>query len=149
MARLEGLYLVTGRSTEQGLALRGLRNGTGDSEAPEALTRCELDPSQFEALGARPGDPVRVTTEAGSTVLRAHAAAAPQPGVLFVPAGPWANALIPPRCQPGGLPAYKGVAASVDPAPGQRPASLHQLAGDQRSGGRQKPSLMTKQNPTP
>jgi formylmethanofuran dehydrogenase subunit D len=105
--------LITGRSLRQG----GAKERKFTIEYREAVTTCEVDAEDFEALGVMPGQNIKLTTRSGSIVLRAVASSqAPHRGIVFVPYGPWANALVESSSDGTGMPTLKGIEVEVQPA---------------------------------
>ncbi|RLG97586.1 molybdopterin dinucleotide-binding protein, partial [Candidatus Bathyarchaeota archaeon] len=52
---------------------------------------------------------------------------APHPGKIFIPYGPWANAVTDPETHGIGMPSFKGISAEVQPAPERSVSSLKEL----------------------
>jgi formylmethanofuran dehydrogenase subunit D len=103
--------LITGRTIKQGESM-------GDAKFTAV---CEMDPSDMEKLGIKEGDVVRVSTNAGKVLLKAvKSAQAPHEGIAFIPLGPWANAVIDPNTDSIGMPSFKGVRATIEPAKGEK-----------------------------
>ncbi len=112
------VILLTGRSIEQGVSLEG-----------EKLTRgyalstgiCEIDPEDMKELGIYDGDTVKVKTNHGQVLVSGiEAIQAPHRGIVFIPMGLYANAVINPETDSTGMPSYKGVEAIIEPAPNER-----------------------------
>ena len=130
------VVLVTGRSIYQGT---GKEKGKFGSEYEEAATSCFLDPEDARELGIREGDPVRISTAYGSLVLKARTVReGRQRGVIFLPYGPWASLLVSHETHGTGMPSLKGVEATIEPAPGEKPMSLEELL-EKAYGARKKP----------
>ncbi|MEM2213418.1 MAG: formylmethanofuran dehydrogenase subunit B [Candidatus Nezhaarchaeales archaeon] len=111
MPRLEVL-LVTGRTLKQGAQIETARF-TKDYEDVAAL--CFMNPDDMTELGVREGSNVKVTTEAGSVVVKVSAYKGNPRGLIFIPLGPWANAIIPAKTRSTGMPFFKDVKACVEP----------------------------------
>jgi formylmethanofuran dehydrogenase subunit D len=47
--------------------------------------------------------------------------------VVFIPYGPWANVVVSPETDDIGMPSYKGISASIEPAPGKQVLGLREL----------------------
>ena len=60
-----------------------------------------------------------------------------QPGVIFVPYGPWASQLVSPETHSTGMPSLKAIRAVIEPAPGEKPLGLRELL--EQFYGRSKP----------
>jgi len=126
--RLE-VVLVTGRSIYQGTEKE---KGKLGPDYEEEVSSCYLDREDARSLGVREGDPVRVSTDFGSLVLRAKILPEErrQPGIIFVPYGPWASQLVSPETHSTGMPSLKAIRAVVEPAPGEEPLSLAELLNE-------------------
>ena len=114
MAKSIQLNLISGRSIQQGVAIEA------GKEKPQYRTAAgiiEMDPSDFKKLGVWRNSNVRVTSEYGSVVVKAiETSQGPHPGIGFIPMGPWANAIISPNTYSTGMPTFKGVPVTVEPA---------------------------------
>ena len=44
----------------------------------------------------------------------------PHPGLVFIPMGPWANQVTSPNTYPTGMPHFKGVKVTIEPAPNEK-----------------------------
>ena len=111
------LNLITGRTIQQGVAIEG---GKEKPKYREACGIIELDPSDFEKLGAWRNTNVRVTSEFGSVVVKAiDATQGPHPGLGWIPMGPWANSVTNPNTYSTGMPTFKGTPVEVEPAPNE------------------------------
>jgi len=108
------LNLITGRTIQQGVAIEG---GKEKPRYREACGIIELDPSDFEKLGAWRNTNVRVTSAHGSVVVKAiDATQGPHPGLGWIPMGPWANSVVNPNTYSTGMPTFKGTPVEVEPA---------------------------------
>lgn len=136
------VVLITGRSIYQGTEKE---KGKLGPDYEEEASSCYLDREDARSLGVREGDPVRVSTDFGSLVLRAKILPEErrQPGVIFVPYGPWASQLVSPETHGTGMPSLKAIRATVEPAPGEKPMSLRELL-EHAYGARKKPILPLK-----
>ena len=116
MAKIQ-LNLITGRTIQQGVAIEG---GKEKPRYREACGIIELDPSDFEKLGAWRNTNVRVTSAHGSVVVKAiDATQGPHPGLGWIPMGPWANSVVNPNTYSTGMPTFKGIPVEVEPAPNE------------------------------
>ncbi|MEM1552485.1 MAG: molybdopterin dinucleotide binding domain-containing protein [Candidatus Bathyarchaeia archaeon] len=107
--------LLTGRTIEQGA---GKERGKSSKEYVESVSVCYMDPEDMKRLGIRDGTNIQVSTAFGSVVVKAKKSLrAPHPGVVFIPYGPWANVVVDPETNGIGMPSFKGIPASVEPAP--------------------------------
>ncbi|MEE8167741.1 MAG: molybdopterin dinucleotide binding domain-containing protein [Candidatus Hydrothermarchaeales archaeon] len=104
--------LTTGRSISQGQAKEGEK--ALDSYTNSAAI-CEFDPTDMKKLGAKEGDTIRVRTSTGEVALKAVLSKqAPHKGLIFVPIGPWANAVTDYDTSSTGMPSLKGIEAEVE-----------------------------------
>ncbi|MHA1742140.1 MAG: molybdopterin dinucleotide binding domain-containing protein [Candidatus Thorarchaeota archaeon] len=118
------VLLISGRTLRQG---RGLEVGKLSPDYFDAVSVCELDETAMSVLGVTDGDPVLVETIEGSVVLHARLGRGLEPGTAFVPAGPYANAVIPADTWESGMPDFKGVRAMVFSASGQKVPSVSEF----------------------
>jgi formylmethanofuran dehydrogenase subunit D len=105
--------LITGRTINQG---RGKEHGKFSREYLVNVAVCEMNPEDMRRLNINDGMNVRVTTEAGSVIVKAKKSRRIKtPGVIFIPYGPWANAVLKPESEGTGMPLLKGLKANVEP----------------------------------
>jgi len=117
--------LLTGRTIEQGV---GKEYGKSSSEYYEACSMVYMDAEDMKKLGVKNGAHVLVTTPRGSVVLRAvKYPRSATPGLIYIPYGPWANALVNDSTTSIGMPSFKGIPAEVEVAPDQPVLSLEEL----------------------
>lgn len=117
--------LLTGRTIEQGVSKEC---GKASEDYFEAVAICCIDPEDMKRLGIKDNVNVRVSTDYGSVVVRAtKSPRAPHPGVVFMPYGAWANAVVDPKTDGVGMPSYKGITAEIVPATEQAVLSLSEL----------------------
>jgi len=125
--------LLTGRTIEQGV---GKELGKSTKEYVESVSVCYMDPEDMKKLGIKDGVNVQVSTDFGSVVIKAKKSLrAPHPGVIYIPYGPWANAIVNPETHGIGMPSFKGVPAVVEPAPDKPVLSLEGLLKQQFGKG--------------
>jgi formylmethanofuran dehydrogenase subunit D len=106
--------LLTGRTIEQGA---GKERGKSSKEYVESVSVCFMDPEDMKKLGVKDGVNVQVSTAFGSVVVKAKKSLrAPHPGVIFIPYGLWANVVVDPETHGIGMPSFKGIPATVEPA---------------------------------
>lgn len=108
--------LISGRTIDQGATLE-----EKTSQAYfDAAAYCEISESGLAALGLSEGQNVKVTTPHGSVVVPVKADKGLPDGLLFIPMGPWSNAVLDPDTCGCGMPCFKGVSATIvsttDPA---------------------------------
>jgi formylmethanofuran dehydrogenase subunit D len=125
--------LLTGRTIEQGV---GKELGKSTKEYVESVSVCYMDPEDMKKLGIKDGVNVQVSTDFGSVIVKAKKSLrAPHPGVIYIPYGPWANAIVNPETHGIGMPSFKGVPAVVEPAPDKSVLGLEELLKQQFGKG--------------
>jgi len=121
--------LLTGRTIEQGVAKE---RGKFSKEYMESVSVCYMDPEDLKKLGIKEKTNVLVSTDYGSVVVKAvKSLRAPHLGVIFIPYGPWANAVVNPETHGVGMPSLKGIPAEVEPATDKPILSLEELLKEQ------------------
>lgn len=117
--------LLTGRTIYQGV---GKECGKLSDEYWRSVSICEIDPEDMQRLNLKENDSVRVVTDFGSIVLTAvESLRAPHAGMVFIPYGLFANALIGTKTHGTGMPSFKGIPAVVEPAKGEKPLKIREL----------------------
>jgi formylmethanofuran dehydrogenase subunit D len=117
--------LLTGRTIEQGV---GKERGKASKEYVESVSICFMDSEDLKRLGIKEKTNVQVSTEHGSVVVKAvKSLRGPHPSVIFIPYGPWANAVVNPETHSIGMPSLKGIPAEVEPAPDKPILGLEKL----------------------
>jgi formylmethanofuran dehydrogenase subunit D len=117
--------LITGRSIAQGEAME---TGKKNEAYTNSVAVCELDHRDMKKLGVREGETVRVATESGEVLVKAvRSTQEPHPGIVFIPLGPWANAVVNPDTTSTGMPSYKGMKATINPARDKKVLSAIEL----------------------
>ena len=106
--------LLSGRTIEQGV---GKEQGKSSRGYFEACSMVYMDSGDMKKLGLRKGDNVLVATPQGSVVLKAvKYPRGDIPGLIYIPYGPWANAVCSDATTGIGMPSFKGTPAEVEPA---------------------------------
>lgn len=108
---MSGFILITGRTTAQGTALH---KGKDSEEYRQATGFVAMNHADRERLGVEEGSSVRLRTPFGETELELREGDLP-PGMVFVPLGPAANALIAAETRGTGMPDSKGLEVEVEP----------------------------------
>ena len=117
--------LLTGRTIEQGV---GKERGKTSKEYMESVSVCYIDPEDLKRLGIKEKANVQISTEYGSVVVKAiKSQRGPHPSIIFIPYGPWANALVDPETNGAGMPSLKGIPAEIAPAPDKPVLELEKL----------------------
>jgi len=111
--------LLTGRTIEQGV---GKERGKASKEYVESVSVCHIDPEDLKKLGIKEKTNVLISTNYGLVVVKAmKSPRAPHPGAIYIPYGPWANAVVDPETHSIGMPSLKGIPAEIEPAPPDKP----------------------------
>jgi formylmethanofuran dehydrogenase subunit D len=117
--------LLTGRTIEQGV---GKERGKGSKEYFEAVSMCYMDAGDMKKLGIKNNTNILVSTAYGSVVVRAvKYPRAVTPRIIYIPYGPWANAVCSNKTSSIGMPSFKGIPAEVEPAPDKPLLTMKQL----------------------
>jgi formylmethanofuran dehydrogenase subunit D len=121
--------LITGRTIEQGV---GKEQGKASGEYVDSVSVCYIDPEDLKKLAIKEKANVLVSTKYGSVVLKAlKSLRTPHAGMIFIPYGPWANAIADPETDSMGMPSLKGVPAEIEPATDRSLLSLAELLKEQ------------------
>jgi formylmethanofuran dehydrogenase subunit D len=102
--------LVTGRTSEQG---EGLHQGKDSWVYRRATTLVEMSQEDMARMGIEEGQIVRVFTTVGQIKVPVRQGALPA-GLLFIPMGPAANALVAADTEGTGMPLFKGLVVEVE-----------------------------------
>ena len=117
--------LLTGRTIEQGV---GKEYGKASQEYYDACSMVYMDADDLKKIGVKNNTNVQVSTVYGSVVLKAVTyPRGPTPGLIYIPYGPWANAICSDSTTSIGMPSFKGTPAEVDAAPDKKVLSLKEL----------------------
>jgi formylmethanofuran dehydrogenase subunit D len=119
------LILLTGRTIDQGV---GKESGKSTKLYFDSTTMCYMDETDMNKLGLKNNDHILATTPEGSVVLRAvkHPRGA-MPGMIYIPYGPWANAICSSNTTSIGMPSFKGTPVEVKAALDQPVLTLEEL----------------------
>jgi formylmethanofuran dehydrogenase subunit D len=121
--------LITGRTIDQGV---GKEKGKASEEYRDSVSICHIDAEDLKKLGIKEKSSVLVSTTYGSVVVKAiKSPRSPHQGVIFMPYGPWANAVISPETHSIGMPSLKGIPADIQPAQDKPVLSLQELLKEQ------------------
>lgn len=87
-----------------------------------------MDAGDMKKLGVKSNTNILVSTPEGSVVLRAvKYPRAATPGLIYVPYGPWANAVCSNNTSSIGMPSFKGTPAEVESAPNMQLLTMEEL----------------------
>jgi formylmethanofuran dehydrogenase subunit D len=121
--------LLTGRTIEQGV---GKEQGKTSKEYVDSVSVCYVDEKDLKKLGIKENTSVLVSTEYGSVVVKAlKSSTGAHAGVIFIPYGLWANAIVNPETHSIGMPSLKGIPAEIEPSPDRPVLSLEELLKEQ------------------
>ena len=117
--------VVTCTEIKQGVAIETGKTSQGYFDA---CTVIELDDEDFKALGINKNTNVRVTSAAGTVILKAIGARQGlYPGLAHIPMGPWANIVVPSYTYSTGEPCFCGFDCLIEPAPEEKIESAVKL----------------------
>lgn len=122
--------LISGRTSQQGV---GLEVGKTSDQYFKSVSYVDVSAEDAEAMGLEDGKPVEVATPHGSVVVAGRVSKGLEVGMAFFPYGPWANQVFGSETDGTGMPAYKGVVATLEPVKGEVP-SLVELVEKLREG---------------
>jgi formylmethanofuran dehydrogenase subunit D len=121
--------LITGRTIDQGV---GKEKGKASEEYGDSVSICYIDAEDLKKLGTKEKRTVLVSTAYGSVVVKAiKSPRSPHQGIIFMPYGPWANAVVNPETHSIGMPSLKGIPADVRPAQDRPVLDLRELLMEQ------------------
>ncbi|MBN2230226.1 MAG: molybdopterin dinucleotide-binding protein [Candidatus Thorarchaeota archaeon] len=103
-------FLTSGRTLKQGQALE---QGKLSEAYQEAVGVCELDATSLRILGIESGAFVRIESEYGAVVVKAQFDKNAEPGIVFIPCGPYANAITGSDTAASGMPNFKGIQVEI------------------------------------
>ncbi|MHC1625527.1 MAG: molybdopterin dinucleotide binding domain-containing protein [Methermicoccaceae archaeon] len=107
------VILNTGSTIDEGRLAKG-----GDKFTDDYMIECStcwMNPMDFEEMGLP--ERLKVTSRSGqySVVVRTSCDEGLQPGMIFIPRGPWANVVVDPYTFCTGSPLYKGDIVDIEP----------------------------------
>jgi formylmethanofuran dehydrogenase subunit D len=113
---------ISGRTVDQG---SNLENKTSKAYF-DAAGYCEMNSADAGKIDVEPGNNVKVTTDFGSVVVPLKICEGNPDGLIFIPMGPWANAVVDPDTAGCGMPGFKGVPALAE-ATGEPAPTMQEL----------------------
>jgi formylmethanofuran dehydrogenase subunit D len=102
--------MISGRTLTQGASCE--RKMSPDFS--KAVSICYLSEQDYTSLELSSGRNVLLKNEFGQVVLTAHQDAGLPSGIIFIPMGPWSNALVGPDTGGCGTPQFKGVEIELE-----------------------------------
>ena len=122
--------LISGRTALQGV---GLEIGKTSDQYFQSASLVEVSTEDAEAMGLEDGKAVEVATPHGSVVVTGQVSKGLERGMAFFPYGIWSNQVFGSETDGTGMPAYKGVEATLELTDGGVP-SLTELVERLREG---------------
>lgn len=105
--------MITGRSIEQGCTKEHAKI---TDKYMASVTLCEMHPEDMKRLNLKDGDNIKIMTDVGSVVVKVRRSRRIRdPGIIFIPFGPWVNAILPSETGGTGMPPLKGFRVRVEP----------------------------------
>lgn len=108
--------LISGRTSQQGV---GLEVGKTSDQYFQSVSLVEVSAGDAEAMGLEDGKPVVVATPHGSVVVKGRISKGLEEGMAFFPYGIWANQVFGSETGGTGMPAYKGIEATLELTDGE------------------------------
>jgi formylmethanofuran dehydrogenase subunit D len=106
--------LISGRTINQGTSKE---YGKTSQFYHESVAICEIDPDDLKELSIKEGANVQVSTKFGAVTVKAITSKrAPHKGIIYMPYGPWVNMIVNPTTHGTGMPSFKGIPATIEPA---------------------------------
>lgn len=103
------MKLITGRVIEQGMHLEDKTS----EEYREACTLCTMNQRDMFRLDISDGKNVKLKTGHGEVVVKVCMGNIEE-GLIFLPLGPWANAITYHEIEDGGMPSFKGIDVDIE-----------------------------------
>jgi formylmethanofuran dehydrogenase subunit D len=102
--------MISGRTLAQGAACESKMS----PEFFRATSVCSVSEEDYESIGLSNGKNVLISNDFGRATLTANKDPGLPKGLVFIPMGPWANALIGPETGGCGTPHFKGVEVNIE-----------------------------------
>jgi formylmethanofuran dehydrogenase subunit D len=109
------VILISGRTSQQGV---GLEVGKLSDQYFQSVSFVELNTKDASSMGLEDGNLVEITTPHGSVVVTGRVSKGVDEGMAFFPYGLWANQVFGSETEGTGMPAYKGIKATIKPSKG-------------------------------
>jgi len=101
--------LITGRTVGQGESIEDKLS----EEYMEKVAVCHMNKEDMKELRISEMESVNVISSEGNVSVYAKESNIDR-GVVFMPMGPWANAIIPTGTDSTGMPSFKGIKVKVE-----------------------------------
>ncbi len=105
------VILITGRTFMQGV---GMEAGKDSDVYKENAAVCYITVDDMDKLGIKEGDNVKIKTKYGEVVVKALKSKDEHDGIVFIPLGPWANAVMGYETDSAAVPTFKGIEAEIE-----------------------------------
>jgi formylmethanofuran dehydrogenase subunit D len=103
--------MISGRTLGQGVTCESKMS----AEFLKATSVCSISEADYSTLGISDKKNVLVKSDFGRAVLTPRVDPGLPQGLIFIPMGPWANALVGPDTGGCGTPQFKGVEVEISP----------------------------------
>ncbi len=111
------VLLSTGRTIDQGV---GKEKGKHSDSYSKSASVLQIDGRDMKKIDVSTGDTVKLRTEYGEVKVEADKSPdTPHEGIVFLPVGPWANALTFDNTSSQGMPEYTNLDAIIEKAKGE------------------------------
>jgi formylmethanofuran dehydrogenase subunit D len=121
--KLDAIF-ISGRTVNQGVNLEN----KSSTAYFDAAGYCEMNSTDAGKISTDPGNNVKVTTDFGDVVVPMRICEGNPDGLIFIPMGPWANAVASPDTAGCGMPGFKGIPATVEPTDEKAPTMPELMA---------------------
>jgi formylmethanofuran dehydrogenase subunit B len=111
-SEIPSFTLITGRTLDQG---RMIEKGKFEKEYMEKVALCEMNPEDLKKLNITNSENIKVKTIHDEIVVKVVESPSSSQGIIFIPMGPWANAIVDPNTHGSGMPTLKGITVEVEP----------------------------------
>ena len=120
--------LITGRTIEQGASKE---KGKASKEYVDSTSVCYVDAEDLKKLGIKENTNILVSTAYGRVVVKALESSKVSVGLILVPYGPWANAIVDHDTDSIGMPSLKGIPAEIRATKDRVASNLRELIKNQ------------------
>ncbi len=116
--------LTSGRTLKQG---RGMELGKMSKEYFDEVSVCEMDSTSLKVLGISEGDTVLVESKYGEVIVKSRLDKRAEPGIVFIPCGPYVNMVTGSDTEESGMPNFKNISVVIYSAKGEKVLTVEQL----------------------